>query len=169
MREIKFRGRTPNGAWVYGDLVATELTDGIPTKKEILPYDKTTIDDAEYVAQDTIGQFTGLRDKNGVEVYEGDVLVICEYENMLKGIDCEESEHELFTLDELKGKLRQRYKSVIHYEDCTLFASEQDGCDMYLASLAGDMRKSYPIFEYEVIGNLHDNPELLNKLRLWQR
>ena len=65
--------------------------------------------------------------------------------------------------DEDNTELRQQYKSVIHYEDCTLFASEQDGCDIYLASLAGDMRKSYPIFEYEVIGNIHDNPELLNK------
>lgn len=44
-----------------------------------------------------------------------------------------------------------------------------DGCDIYLASLAGDMRKSYPIFEYEVIGNIHDNPELLNKVRLCER
>lgn len=163
MREIKFRGRVPNGGWIYGDLVTTETTEGIPTKKEILPFDKVIFDATVEVEEDTIGQFTGLHDKNGKEVYEGDILVICEYENMLKGVVCEESEHELFTLDELKGELRQQYKSVIHYEDCTLFASEQDGCDIYLASLAGDMRKSYPIFEYEIIGNIHDNPELLNE------
>lgn len=36
MREIKCRGRKPNGEWIYGDLVTTETTDGIPTKKEML-------------------------------------------------------------------------------------------------------------------------------------
>lgn len=164
MREIKFRGkRADNGEWVYGDLMQF-YNNG--HRMNCVAICSTQVDE---VLTNTVGQFTGLHDKNGKEVYEGDILVICEYENMLKGVVCEESEHELFTLDELKGELRQQYKSVIHYEDCTLFASEQDGCDIYLASLAGDMRKSYPIFEYEVIGNIHDNPELLNKLRLWQR
>ena len=154
MREIKFRAkRIDNGEWISGDLhLHTPL-----------PHIHSTLGDNAKIDTDTIGQFTGLLDKNGKEIYEGDVLVICEYENMLNGIACETSECELFTLDEIKGELRQQYKSVIHYEDCTLFASEQDGCDIYLASLAGDMRKSYPIFEYEVIGNIHDNPELLNK------
>ena len=151
MREIKFRAKRYNGEWISGDLhLYTPF-----------PHIHSTLGDKAKIDTDTIGQFTGLHDKNGKEVYEGDVLVICEYENMLKGVVCEAGEHELFTLDELKGELQQQYKSVIHYEDCTLFASEQDGCDIYLASLAGDMRKSYPIFEYEVIGNIHDNPELL--------
>lgn len=179
MREIKFRGkRYGDGAWVYGSLYqgtkegekyGVILND---SGYHLAPQDDRNLaiafaeNEVNVVIPDTIGQFTGLHDKNGKEVYEGDVLVICEYENMLKGVVCEESEHELFTLDELKGKLKQQYKSVIHYEDCTLFASEQDGCDIYLASLAGDMRKSYPIFEYEVIGNIHDNPELLKRLRL---
>lgn len=161
MREIKFRGRKSNGEWIYGDLVHN-VGVGASTAL-IFPEEAHDSWDRYIVLTDTIGQFTGLHDKNGKEVYEGDVLVICEYENMLKDVVCEESEHELFTLDELKGKLQQQYKSVIHYEDCTLFASEQDGCDIYLASLAGDMRKSYPIFEYEVIGNIHDNAELLNE------
>lgn len=158
MREIKFRGKiADNGEWVYGDLMQF-YNNG--HRMNCVAICSTQVDE---VLTNTVGQFTGLHDKNGKEVYEGDILVICEYENMLKGVVCEESEHELFTLDELKGELRQQYKSVIHYEDCTLFASEQDGCDIYLASLAGDMRKSYPIFEYEVLGNIHDNPELLNE------
>jgi uncharacterized phage protein (TIGR01671 family) len=163
MREIKFRGRSfDNGEWVYGDY--HKRAGGVHCIIKMEPDKNGKVVYAVHQAvPDTIGQFTGLHDKNGKEIYEGDILVICEYENMLKGVVCEESEHELFTLDELKGELRQQYKSVIHYEDCTLFASEQDGCDIYLASLAGDMRKSYPIFEYEVIGNIHDNPELLNK------
>ena len=35
MRDIKFRGRKPNGEWIYGDLVVTETTDGQPSKVEI--------------------------------------------------------------------------------------------------------------------------------------
>lgn len=159
MRTIKFRAKCLDGSgWVSGDLHLHTCTPHIHPHEGPL-----TNRERKLIIPATIGQFTGLHDKNGKEVYEGDVLVICEYENMLKGVVCEAGEYELFTLDELKGELRQQYKSVIHYEDCTLFASEQDGCDIYLASLAGDMRKSYPIFEYEVIGNIHDNPELLNK------
>lgn len=77
MREIKFRGRKPNGVWIYGDLVTTETTDGKPTKKEVLPFDKANIDDAEYVEQDTIGQFTGLLDYDGKEIFEGDIVKCC--------------------------------------------------------------------------------------------
>ena len=173
-RVVKFRGKTLSGKWVYGDLVHFTNTQGVDASVIITEHQATAeSDDFDYalcyarnefkiVLPESVGQFTGLHDKNGKEVYEGDVLVICEYKNMLTGVVCEEGEHELFTLDELKGELQQQYKSVIHYEDCTLFASEQDGCDIYLASLAGDMRKSYPIFEYEVIGNIHDNPNLLN-------
>ena len=160
MREIKFRGRDIEGKWLYGDLINSQINN-TPTAF-IFPADAPNSYDRYSVNPNTIGQFTGLRDKNGKDIYEGDILIICEYENQLQDIKHTEAECELFTLDEIKGKLLQKYKSVIHYEDCTLFASELEGCSIYLASLAGDMRQSYPIFEYEVIGNIHDNPELLN-------
>ena len=71
MREIKFRGKMgSNSEWTYGDLVHDAFNGN-----KIFPIGiQAPGCYPEEVIRDTIGQFTGLLDKNGKEVYEGDIV-----------------------------------------------------------------------------------------------
>lgn len=125
-REILFRGRTDTGDWIYGDLDHTP--DGGKSEYGIKPFAEATI----LVLPETVGQYTGLADKNGVKIFEGDIVLFK-------------------TISYKKGK-----KEIVRYENGLLCPFYDP---TYTEDELGDWFDSE--FGFEVIGNSTDNPEIL--------
>lgn len=137
-REIKFRGLSIHpegkGKWIHGTLLTNKLGTYIITEKnphECTQYGYLEIDEYERVDPKTVGQYTGLKDNNGVEIYEGDYL-----KNHKKNI--------LEVVFE-KGQFLFEHKTGRYAEKGWAFKYDATG--------TGD--------ELEIIGNIYENPELL--------
>ena len=141
MRTIKFRGRRiDNGEWVYGYFVGTTDSVAIIIPFEKVNYDIGYVGDSEccYCETNTVGQFTGLLDKNGIEIYEGDILVYKKYELGSKSL-------------------------VVEFKHGAFGYTHEVG--WFIPFAGGDVSFNFNPYDkddkFVVIGNIHDNPELL--------
>lgn len=163
MEQFKFRGKSiKTGKWLYGYLA--EVTDNCPFLSfsgKVIFKDLASFatDNFWLVTEDckvdekTISIYSGLKDKNGKEVYSGDMLHVVEYQN--KGFSLfDYNELLTFSLDELKGDVIRDWTDVVVSEPSALLVE-----DTYLNALFGDMRLSNPIYEIEVVGSMYDSED----------
>ena len=128
MREILFRGkRVDNGTWTCGYLfciwertyLCWGTTNGVPNMEEVIP--------------ETVCQYTGLTDKNGRKIFEGDIVVFADFFN-----------------DEIHRGVVY-WCDLAFWFDCT--ETEGDEGIYSLTYISANI--------LEVIGNIYDNPERL--------
>lgn len=129
MREILFRGkRIDNGLWIEGCLRQ------YPNGKAGICCNE--IQHTFMVDPDTVGQYTGLKDKNGKRIFEGDIV-----------------------LPVLPDRVAQRGfvwpKMPVAFEDGEFALLDSHG--------SIPLRSFAPTVTFEVVGNIHDNPELLKE------
>lgn len=132
MREILFRGKTVKGKWVYGCLL-NDKHDRIGFYNNAYKFEINA------VVPKTVGQFTGLTDKNGKKIFEGDIVRLEDYWD--------------------KGKV-----FIVKYTDdkvgsCGCCFPEFGGIGFVMEAKDGE-RVCYDK-DVIVIGNVTDNPELL--------
>lgn len=145
MREILFRGkRVDNGEWVEGSL----LYDSEQNESYIAEYFEDRSVYAREVIPKTVGQFTGMHDKNGKKIFEGDVV-------------------KAVIVRDLGGGTENREETgIIGYDKIDMLGliTEYDGTIPVWSDFFQELTLSGCIddFWFEVIGNIHDDREILD-------
>ena len=135
-REMKFRGKTIESSigWIYGDLIQSPGI--IPVIQRFEKTIEIKGEKCQQFSQDkvhpqTVGQFTGIKDGNGTEIFEGDIIEVTLRHN---------------------NTIVSTYNAIVDQKEGAFgFKNKQGFCPFY-----GQIHENY-----KVIGNIHDNPELM--------
>lgn len=137
MREIKFRGKTTEcDTWVYGSLIidnkGTYISDMQGVEADVIP--------------ETVGQFIGRKDSDGIDGYDSDIITFYKGYVDDSWTDCEQGKAYVIKWVDRDGYLG--YYAQRENKSVQPFANTIDS--------------KFP-WTWKVIGNTHDNPELLTK------
>lgn len=133
-REIKFRGKTINGnEWIYGPTIS----QGTIKRKANKWFMEVAENKWKGLQPNTLGQYTGLKDKNGKEIYEGDIVLTPFIDPIFGDMVGED----LYV------------KRQVKFNGGSFVVNEGDGF-IYLECFTQNNH-------IEICGNIHDNPELL--------
>lgn len=143
MRENLYRGKhKDDGKWIEGyfykiwdrTFILWGMTNDSPNMEEVIP--------------ETVGQYTGLKDKNGKKIFEGD---ICRVVYLDSWYDSNNKRHEV------ENAL---IEEVVFEKGAFCFKVTIEDIPFY-RPIGFDLYEKLKIKYFEVIGNIHDNPELL--------
>ncbi len=145
MRDIIFRGkRLYNGEWEYGDLLQYDdgsVCIGVHSKN----YTDDGFNSGQYrrialVDEDTVGQYTGLKEKNGKKIFEGDIFK--DYSGIVRSVF--------------------RVPGGLAFEDNPVSFGYDHRSPVYPYSSIAEMQNASWLSQCcEIIGNIHDHPDLL--------
>ena len=128
MREIKFRGKLiSNGEWIYGSYAGVDFT------RDNYKHHIRVFGEWFRVDPKTVGQFTGLKDKNGVDIYEGDTVAIFTEQQIIEG--------------RIINKRDYTIETVMFYNG------------MFCCSKEDDLSIGMYSELFEVIGNIHETED----------
>ena len=131
-RKILFRGkRIDTGEWIYGDV--QQNVDAVKIREQEQSIQR--IAKSFVVIPETVGQYTGLFDKNGRKIFEGDII----------------EAH----FDELFPNLAATL--IVVWSDYGWFGRDMEGN-------VDSLEQKWVSDFFEIIGNIHDNPELLEAM-----
>lgn len=135
-REILFRGKhNPSNEWIFGDLVYHNIKEEKIFIAQFIVSEIRKHGIYAKVKIDTVGQFTGLTDKNGTKIFENDIV------SFKRGTG------------NWTGKTMTTIHVVSWDETVARFSLGKEKQSIKF--------RSHPRYEYEVLGNIFDNPELL--------
>lgn len=138
MREIKFKAKkADNGEWVYGYYAKTVTSEDVFCVADTRINDIIIIKDGTfyYIRSETLSQYTGLKDKNGKEVYEGDIIKYSS--DVIK---------EFYEVNSILREVKFKYGMYG-------IQGFEEGTHIPFANILK--------CQYEVVGNIYENKDLL--------